>query len=170
MGFPADSDQHAQRLKAFCQRGSVMCARMTNAENRVPLSVVSVLPLNDSLPSDDGFLPATYSIGLGLSRPITAYEYTEIINSSPSLAGALLGIGNPNDGRWLTIPDTTIDEVHERLPQWLALLSDAAVRAKAVQQAADSLADGQRAELERRRDKVTEVNRWLASLRDNPRT
>ncbi|WP_164681172.1 hypothetical protein [Mycobacterium intracellulare] len=143
---------------------------MTNAENRVTLSVVSVLPLNDSLPSDDGLLPATYSVGLGLSRRITAYEYTEIVNSSPSLAGALRGIGNPNDGMWLTIPDTTIDEVHERLPQWLDLLSEAVVRAKAVQQAADSLADGQRAELERRRDKVTEVNRWLASLRDNPRT
>ncbi|GLV10129.1 hypothetical protein MyChFU_34490 [Mycobacterium intracellulare subsp. chimaera] len=104
-----------------------------------------------------------------MSRRITAYEYTEIVNSSPSLAGALLGIGNPNDGMWLTIPDTTIDEVHERLPQWLDLLSEAAVRAEAVQQAADSLADGQRAELERRRDKVTEVNRWLASLRESPR-
>ncbi|MDC8970839.1 hypothetical protein [Mycobacterium marinum] len=143
---------------------------MRPSENRAKLFVVSVRLLSDCLPSGDDPLPATYSVALGMSRLITKYEFGEIVTASPNLARASLGIGTGgSDAMWLTIPDTTIDAVQENLPQWQDLFADAAVRANAVQQAAEALVDSQRAELERRHEKLTEVNRWLASLREQPR-
>jgi hypothetical protein len=141
--------------------------RMTDANDRAMLIVVSVQLLSDSMPRDEGGLPASYTVALGLSRQITRYEFDEIVNASPDFASAGLGLGHPDDRRWLTIPNTTIDDVQEKLPSWMELLATAVSRAAAVQEAADALQAGQREEFERRKKKLTEVNRWLVSLRDD---
>lgn len=130
-------------------------------DHRVPLNVVSVRLGNDHLPSGDIGLPATYSVLLGLSRRLTAYEHAELVDPSIELVGT-------GDLMWLAAPQTTIEVVKERLPQIQDLLRDAVKRADPVEQAGEALAAGERDELQRRMILVGEINRSLAPFRSQP--
>src|SRR6478735_2139818 len=115
---------------------------MTEADDhRVPLNVVSVQLGEDALPSGGEGLPATYSVLLGMSRHVTAYELAEI---------ASIGLAGTGDPMWLIFPQTTVDALRDWLPELQDLLESAAERASALEQAGDALAAGEQDELQRR--------------------
>ena len=124
----------------------------------VPLNVVSVTLAKDARPTPDAGLPVTYSVLLGLSRPISAYELVE-------LGAVWPGVTDASDRHWLVVPNTTIDEVQGRLPGLQNDLAGVEARAAVVQAASESLAAGEKAAWARRMGVVSEINKSLEPYR-----
>jgi hypothetical protein len=123
------------------------------------LKIVSATLTPDALATSDLGLPAKYSVALGLSRRMTMYEENEIVGSVDRVAST-------GDPRWLVCPETTADYVREILPELQQGLDAAVLRARAIQQAAESLDASARDEHKRRMGVITEINKSLAPLRE----
>lgn len=98
---------------------------------------------------------------MGLSRRITVYELAELQEIWP-------GVTDAYEHHWLVVPEATIDEVRDRLPDFQAQLEGVKERAAVVQAAAEALAAGEQDELKHRLNAMSEINRSLAPYRRPP--
>ena len=135
------------------------------AERPERLTIVSIRTTDDFIAVDNsGALPEKYSLLLGLSRLLTGYELAELVNDAP------VAFFNSGDLRWLGVADTTLDEFAQRRHELQQLLDDVVPKAAVIQQAVETTdqahAEAQRAEYQRRRTLMSDINKALRQERE----
>ena len=136
------------------------------------LRIVAVNFTGDHMVTDEtGTLVDKYTVVLGLSRRWTMYELAELVED-PTAEFFDPGVDKYGD-MWLGVKNTTVDHLQEQLPRLQALLAEIESKARVIEQAeavaGEVHAALQRAEFDRRRKVLSDINQSLEPER-KPRT